>query len=283
MGYAHPEALVDTAWLAARLDDPTISVVDGSWHMPAMKRDPAAEFLQRHIPGAVFFDIDAISDPGSTLPHMMPSADLFAAEVGALGISSDDHVVVYDTNGLSSAARVWWMMRAFGHDKVSVLDGGLPKWVAEGRAVESGPVHPRPAAFRARLDRSLLKSVDDVRANIDGRRADILDARSAGRFHGTEAEPRAGLRGGHIPGSLSLPYTDLLNPADKTVRDADALAAAFDKAGIKGNRPVITSCGSGITACVLALGLHLVGREDVAVYDGSWTEWGGRPDTPIET
>ncbi|MBL28496.1 MAG: 3-mercaptopyruvate sulfurtransferase [Rhodospirillaceae bacterium] len=283
MGYVHPESLVDTAWLAERLDDPKISVVDGSWHMPAMKRDPAAEFLERHIPGAVFFDVDAISDPDSDLPHMMPSEELFAAKVGELGISSDDHVVVYDTNGLSSAARAWWMMRAFGHDKVSVLDGGLPKWMAEGRPVESGAVHPRPAAFRAKLNRNLLVTVDDVRANIDSRRADVLDARSAGRFRGTEAEPRAGLRGGHIPGSFSLPYTELLNPADKTVRDADALDAAFDKSGIGRDRPVITSCGSGITACVLALGLHLVGRKDVAVYDGSWTEWGGRSDTPIET
>jgi len=283
MNDANTDTLVSTDWLAAHLSDPHVKVVDGSWHMPALKRDPRAEFLEKHIPGAAFFDIDDIADKSNPLPHMVPDAETFAAKVGALGIGNDDHVVVYDTVGLSSAARVWWTFRLFGHARVSVLDGGLPKWLAENRPVDSGAPAPTPKPYSAKLDRRLLRSLDDIRANIESGREQILDARSAGRFRGVEPEPRQGLRGGHIPGSFSLPYTDLIDPETRTVRPADALAEAFERAGIRRDRPVVTSCGSGVTACVLALGLAVLGRDDGAVYDGSWTEWGGRDDTPVET
>jgi thiosulfate/3-mercaptopyruvate sulfurtransferase len=272
--------LVTTAWLAERLGRPNIRVVDGSWHMPALRRDARAEFAESHIPGAVFFDIDAIADPRTPLPHMLPSAAAFARSVGSLGIGSRDRVVVYDSRGVTSAARVWWTFRAFGHDAVAVLDGGLPRWRAEGRPVESGQPVPRPRRFTARLRRRLVRDLADVRANLTRRREQVLDARSRGRFDGTEPEPRAGLRAGHIPGSLNLPY-DLLYRADGTFLPSDELRRRFEAAGLDLDKPVVTSCGSGITASVLALGLSVLGR-DAAVYDGSWTEWGGRADTPVE-
>ena len=275
------DALVSTDWLAAHLSDPDLRVVDGSWHMPQLKRDPRAEFTQAHIPGAVFFDIDAIADHATSLPHMLPDAATFARAVGALGIGSGDRVVVYDVSGVSSAARVWWTFRAFGHDAVAVLDGGLRKWRAEGRPVESGTPAPAARAFKATPRPELVRDLDAVRANIASRAAQVLDARSAGRFAGTEPEPRAGLRGGHIPGSLNLPY-DSLYRADGTLQSPEELRAALQGAGIDLARPVVTTCGSGVTASVLALALYLVGRRDVAVYDGSWSEWGGRPDTPVE-
>jgi thiosulfate/3-mercaptopyruvate sulfurtransferase len=272
--------LVTTAWLAERLGRPNIRVVDGSWHMPALRRDARAEFAESHIPGAVFFDIDAIADPRTPLPHMLPSAAAFARSVGSLGIGSRDRVVVYDSRGVTSAARVWWTFRAFGHDAVAVLDGGLPRWRAEGRPVESGQPVPRPRRFTARLRRRLVRDLADVRANLTRRREQVLDARSRGRFDGTEPEPRAGLRAGHIPGSLNLPY-DQLYQADGTFLPSDELRRRFEAAGLDLDKPVVTSCGSGITASVLALGLYVLGR-DAAVYDGSWTEWGGRADTPVE-
>jgi len=242
--------LITTEWLAKHLGEHDLRVLDGTWHMPQLKRDARAEFAQAHIPGAAFFDIDAIADHSTNLPHMLPDAGTFAAAVGALGIGSGDRVVVYDVRGVISAARVWWTFRAFGHDAVAVLDGGFRKWRA-------------------------------VRANIGSRAAQMLDARSAGRFAGTEPEPRAGLRGGHIPGSLNLPY-DTLYREDGTLKAPDELRGAFQSAGLDLGRPVVTTCGSGVTASVLALALYLAGRRDVAVYDGSWSEWGGRPDTPIE-
>jgi thiosulfate/3-mercaptopyruvate sulfurtransferase len=275
------DPVVTTAWLAQHLGEPDLRILDGSWHMPHLERDPRAEFEAAHLPGAAFFDIDAIADHTTSLPHMLPTAEAFAAAVGALGVGSGDRVVVYDVRGVVSAARVWWTFRAFGHDAVAVLDGGLKKWRAEGRPVESGMPKPAPRPFAARRRPELVRDVDAIRANLGSRAAQVLDARSAGRFAGTEPEPRAGLRGGHIPGSLNLPYETLYRP-DGTLKPPDELRAAVTGAGVDLERPIVTTCGSGVTASVLALGLYLVGRRDVAVYDGSWSEWGGRSDTPVE-
>ncbi len=274
--------LVTTEWLAAHLRDDDVRVVDGTWHMPQLQRDPRAEFAQAHIPGAVFFDIDAIADHSTSLPHMLPRAEDFARAAGALGIGDGDRVIVYDVRGVVSAARVWWTFRAFGHDDVAVLDGGLRKWRAEGRPVESGTPSRAPRRFTPRPRPELVRDLAQVRANLAAPREQVLDARSAGRFAGTEAEPRAGLRGGHIPGSRNLPYDRLYRP-DGTLLPPEGLKAALDTAGVDFGRPVTTTCGSGVTASVLALALHLLGHRAVAVYDGSWTEWGGRDDTPIAT
>jgi thiosulfate/3-mercaptopyruvate sulfurtransferase len=272
--------LVSTEWLAGCLDDADLRVVDGSWHLRETGRDAAAEFRAAHLPRAVFFDIDAIADPTTALPHMLPTEEQFSRAVGALGIGDGDRVVVYDTRGVTSAARVWWTFRAFGHNAVAVLDGGLPKWRAEGRPVVSGTSSPTPRRFTAKLRRALVRDLAEMRANLAPPREQVLDARSRGRFLGTEPEPRPGLRPGHIPGSLNLPYDQLYRP-DGTLRPPPELRERFAAAGVDLERPVVTTCGSGITASVLALGLALVGREDTAVYDGSWTEWGGRDDTPV--
>jgi thiosulfate/3-mercaptopyruvate sulfurtransferase len=275
------DALVTTEWLAAHLGDPGLRVVDGSWHMPQLGRDARAEFAHAHIPGAVFFDIDAVADRSSPLPHMLPMPEEFGIAVGALGIGDGDRVVVYDTRGVVSAARVWWTFRAFGHDAVAVLDGGLPKWRSESRPIQSGVPVPATRRFTGKLRPELVRDLATMRANVSGRTEQVLDARSRGRFEGTEPEPRAGLRGGHIPGSLNLPYDQLYEP-DGTLLAREELRRRLGGAGVDLARPVVTSCGSGVTAAVLALALYLVGRRDVAVYDGSWTEWGGRDDTPVE-
>jgi thiosulfate/3-mercaptopyruvate sulfurtransferase len=276
------ETVVTTDWLAKHLGDSDLRILDGSWHMAHLKRDPRAEFAEAHVPGAVFFDVDAIADHSTTLPHMLPAPEAFAAAVGALGVGSGDRVVVYDVRGVVSAARVWWTFRAFGHDAVAVLDGGLKKWRAEGRPVERGTPAPAARAFTARRRPELVRDLEAMRANLASRGAQVLDARSAGRFAGTEPEPRAGLRGGHIPGSLNLPYETLYRP-DGTLRSPDELSGAVRAAGVDLGRPIVTTCGSGVTASVLALALYLIGRQDVAVYDGSWSEWGGRADTPVAT
>jgi thiosulfate/3-mercaptopyruvate sulfurtransferase len=275
------DALVSTLWLAAHLRDPDVRVLDGSWHMPQTGRDPRAEFAIAHIPGAAFFDIDGIADKSTSLPHMLPTAAEFADAVGRLGVGSGDRVIVYDTRGVASAARVWWTFRAFGHDAVAVLDGGLPKWTAEGRPVESGEARPARREFRAALRPALVRDLAAMRENLTTRREQVLDARSAGRFAATAPEPRPGLRGGHIPGSLSLPSETLVRP-DGTLLPEGELRKKLEAAGVDMARPVATTCGSGITASVLALALHVLGHRGVAVYDGSWTEWGGRPDTPVE-
>jgi thiosulfate/3-mercaptopyruvate sulfurtransferase len=276
------EALVSTEWLAAHLRDPDLRVLDGSWHMPQTRRDPRAEFLAAHLPGAAFFDIDGIADRTTPLPHMLPTPEVFADAVGALGVGTGDRVVVYDTRGVVSAARVWWTFRAFGHDAVAVLDGGLPKWTAEGRQLESGEPKPERRVFRATQRPGVVRDLAAMRDNLTTQREQVLDARSAGRFAATEPEPRAGLRGGHIPGSLNLPSDTLLR-SDGTLLPPGDLRKRFEAAGIDFARPVTTTCGSGITASVLAFALHLLGHPRVAVYDGSWTEWGGRADTPVES
>lgn len=275
--------LVSPAWLAEHLRDPNVKVLDGTYHLPTARRDGDAEFLERHIPGAVRFDIDDVCDPDDPLPHMVPSPERFAEKVSALGVSNDDTVVVYDVYGLQSAARTWWMFRLFGHDRVAVLDGGMPAWVAGGRALEAGPATPKPAGFSATLRPGLVRRREDLLANIGSGAEQVADARSAGRFTGDEPEPRAGMRSGHIPGSRSLPFTNLLDPATRTVLPNDALRAAFEGAGIDPSRSTVASCGSGVTACVIALAAHRLGHSGVAVYDGSWSEWGGRDDTPIDS
>ena len=282
MDYANKDALVSTEWLAAHLSAPDVRIVDGSWYLPTARRDAKAEYAEWHIPGAVFFDIDEIADTSNPLPHMLPSPEKFAARVRKLGLGDGNRIVVYDGAGLYSAARVWWTFRVFGHDDVAVLDGGLPKWLDEGRPVESTQPLPRERHFTARLNHALVRDLAQVRANIATRREQLLDARSAGRFAGRDPEPRAGLRGGHIPGSLSLPYDLLIDPRTRAMKSASELARLFRQAGLDMRKPVVTSCGSGITAAILSLGLHLLGHRDVSLYDGSWTEWGGRADTPIE-
>jgi thiosulfate/3-mercaptopyruvate sulfurtransferase len=274
-------SVVTTGWLAKELGAPDLRVLDGTWHMPQLRRDARAEFAQGHIPGAVFFDIDAIADPTTTLPHMLPTAAAFAAAVGDLGVGSGDRVVVYDTRGVVSAARVWWTFRVFGHDSVAVLDGGLRAWKAGGRPLETGAPTPPRREFHARRRPELVRDLDAMRRNLATRAEQVLDARSRGRFAGTEPEPRPGLRGGHIPGSLNLPYETLYRP-DGTLLPPEGLRAAIEAAGVDLGKPITTSCGSGVTASVLALALHLAGVPRVAVYDGSWTEWASQHDTPVE-
>jgi thiosulfate/3-mercaptopyruvate sulfurtransferase len=283
MNYVNPESLVSTEWLAANLGSADLRIVDASWYMPDQERDAKAEFTARHIPGAVFFDIDEIADRESGLPHMMPDAETFAASVGALGIGNGHRVVAYDGHGLFSAARAWWMFRAFGHDDVAVLNGGFPKWLAEGRATGSGAPQPVPAFFDARLTPGVIKDFDQVLANIESRESQVIDARGHGRFTASAPEPRAWLRGGHIPGSVNLLYSDILKPEDGTLLAASELAEKFAGISIDMTTPVITTCGSGVTAAALVFALHLLGKDDATVYDGSWSEWGERDDAPVET
>jgi thiosulfate/3-mercaptopyruvate sulfurtransferase len=273
--------LVSTGWLADQLRDPDLRILDATWYLPHLRRDAHAEFREAHIPGAVYFDIDAIADPRRGLPHMLPDPGTFAEAVSALGVGDDDRVVVYAGKYLVASARVWWTFRVFGHTRVAVLDGGFPRWQEEGRPLETDEPRPVRRHFTARFQPDLVTDLDAVRRNLTTRRAQVVDARSAGRFAGTEPEPREGLRGGHIPGSLSLPF-DRVFRQDGMLLGRDDLRRVFQAAHLDLQRPIVTTCGSGVTAAVLALGLDLVDRPDVAVYDGSWTEWGGRDDVPVE-
>lgn len=274
--------LVSARWLKDHLDE--VMVLDASSHLPTAGRNPHEEFLAAHIPGAQRFDIDRIADPGNPLPHMVPSPADFADHMNGLGLTNDDHVVMYDDSDVRSAARGWWMMRLFGHRTVSILDGGLAAWKAAGGDMESGPATERPTGRFSPRQAAGVNVIDmaSLQTRIEsGEAGQILDARAAARFAGAAPEPRKGLRAGHIPGSHNLPFTDLLNE-DGTYRDAEAMRDLFTAAGITPEWPVVTSCGSGVTACVLAVGLHVLGNDAVTVYDGSWTEWGAS-DAPIET
>lgn len=275
--------LVETDWLAANLAAPDVVILDGSMHLPTSGRNARAEYAAAHIPGALYFDIDEVADKKSTLPHMLPSSVQFASQVKKMGIGDGMRVVVYDSEGFYSAARVWWMFRAMGHEDVAVLNGGLRKWKAEGRALTDEPPPARtPRHFTPRFNGALVRDRGDVKALIGDAKVQIVDARAANRWEGAVPEPRQGLRAGRIPSSKNVPFQNLLN-ADGTLKDAASLRRIFAAQGVDIDRPVVASCGSGVTAGVVAFALAQLGRTDAAVYDGSWTEWGGDPSLPIET
>lgn len=270
--------LVSSQWLAEHNQSPDVSILDCSWHLPTAKRDAKAEFLEQHIPGAQFFDIDLISDTESPLPHMLPRPEKFASHVRKMGIGDGKKVICYDSLGLFSAARVWWMFKVFGHDDVAVLDGGLLKWKAENRPLEDGPaVKPQERHFTARFQSMMVRDKADVRKALQ-----VADARSPGRFRGEEPEPRPGVRAGHVPNAKNIHYATLLNP-DGTLKPEAELAKVFETAGIDITKPVVTSCGSGVTAAILSLGLTTLNARDHSLYDGSWVEWGSAIDTHVAT
>jgi thiosulfate/3-mercaptopyruvate sulfurtransferase len=260
-----------------------IRVVDGSWYLPGSGRDAAAEYLGGHIPGAIFFDLDASSDRNTSLPHMLPTTAAFASRMGSLGLNDTDDIVVYDGSGANlSAARVWWTFRVFGHPRVALLDGGMGKWRVENRPIEQGLVTLPGGRFSARLDRSAVRDLAAMQANLAHQREQVVDLRPVGRFTGVEPEPRPGVRSGHLPGSRNLPYTELVG-ADGTILPEEELRRRLEAAGVDLSQPIVATCGSGTSACALILSLELLGNRNAAVYDGAWTEWGGRSDTPVES
>ena len=277
------DPLVSTDWLAAHFDDPKIRIIDASFKMPGILPLPKDDYLASHIPGAVFFDVDAVSDHSNPLPHMFPDAGQFGRDVGALGVSNDDTVVLYDSGGWVAAPRAWWMFLSFGHTNVRILNGGLKKWVAEGRKVESGMVTAKPGKFSATFDARRTRSMQQMIANVASRAEQVIDARANERYQGKVPEPRPGIRSGHIPGSLNVPYDKLFDAATGTMKSLDELKAAFLGAGVKLDAPIATSCGSGVSAAVLTLALYRLGVENPALYDGSWTEWGAADGPPIAT
>lgn len=275
-GPAADRPVVDAEWLLRSYTHPRVHTIDATYFLPNEDGDARGGFEAGHIPGAVFLDIDAVADPETSLPHMLPDAERFARDVGALGIGADDAVVVYDQRGLFSAARVWWMFRVFGHEAVAILDGGLPAWQAAGGGLESGSPNPRPTTYRLHRpqpDTTAVRSRDQVRDALQDGRTQVVDVRPAARFRAEAPEPRAGLRGGHMPGAMNLPFQDLLTE-DGHLRSREELRGRFHEAGIDPERPVVTTCGSGLTAAIAYLAAHLVGQPEVGLYDGSWTEWG---------